>query len=351
MAVVSGLRGLGLGVGLRSRLAAQSLWVRKGGGRRQVNGMAAAHENGTSGMTPLERFRFDTLGFVVIRGVLSPEEVETANQAITDNFARAVQREGAMRLTDGGALSGDGLGRHDLGGVLAWGGPVLRSILAHPRLIPYLHELVGHGYRLDHQPLCIAQNKGAEGFNLHGGPINEAGEWDPFLAYHFRHGTMHNQLLGCSVTLVDASAAEGGFGIIPGSHKSNFECPANVKSLAVGADMIQCPTLKAGDVVLFSEAATHGTLPWTADYQRRIVLYRFGPPNSAYGRNYSLEGYSEEDKLGMTEAQLAVLEPPYHTRLDRKQVRLGNGVEAVIPRPRSDGKKAFDKRIFGTTYF
>ena len=36
-------------------------------------------------------------------------------------------------------------------------------MLAHPRLVPYLHELVGPGYRLDHNPLLIMQDPGAEG--------------------------------------------------------------------------------------------------------------------------------------------------------------------------------------------
>ena len=37
----------------------------------------------------------------------------------------------------------------------------------------------------------------------------------------------------------------------------------------------------AGDsAVIFSESTTHGTLPWTANYERRCVLYRFTPKNA-----------------------------------------------------------------------
>ena len=39
----------------------------------------------------------------------------------------------------------------------------------------------------------------------------------------------------------------------------------------------------AGDsAVIFSESTTHGTLPWTANYERRCVLYRFTPKNAHY---------------------------------------------------------------------
>lgn len=43
----------------------------------------------------------------------------------------------------------------------------------------------------------------------------------------------------------------------------------------------------AGDVLLFTEAATHGTLPWKAQHQRRVVIYRFAPATMAYGRAYT----------------------------------------------------------------
>ena len=34
--------------------------------------------------------------------------------------------------------------------------------------------------------------------------------------------------------------------------------------------------------VVFTEACTHGALPWKADHQRRALLYRFSPGHAAY---------------------------------------------------------------------
>ena len=47
--------------------------------------------------------------------------------------------------------------------------PLRPQVLAHPRLVPYYRALCGEGYRLDHQPLLIAQDQDSEGFHLHGG--------------------------------------------------------------------------------------------------------------------------------------------------------------------------------------
>lgn len=35
-----------------------------------------------------------------------------------------------------------------------------RKLLAHPKLLPTMHGLLGKGYRMDHLPFLIAQNKG-----------------------------------------------------------------------------------------------------------------------------------------------------------------------------------------------
>jgi hypothetical protein len=50
----------------------------------------------------------------------------------------------------------------DMGGMLHWQSPhcdLFRSVLAHPKLLPVMHALLGKGYRLDHQPIVIAQDK------------------------------------------------------------------------------------------------------------------------------------------------------------------------------------------------
>ena len=110
---------------------------------------------------------------------------------------------------------------------------------------------------------------------------------------------------------------DGGFCIVRGSHKLNLPVPDNVAHGLVDgfAEHLYQPVTQAGDVVIWSEATVHGATPWKADHQRRIALYRFSPANMGYGR-----GYLEIDPArleGMTDAQRAVLQPPYASRLER----------------------------------
>eukprot|EP01052_Picozoa_sp_SAG31_P023272 SAG31_NODE_1910_length_6945_cov_45.108384_2_plen_185_part_00 len=118
-----------------------------------------------------------------------------------------------------------------------------------------------------------------------------------------------------------------------GSHKSNLRGPPQlylhkaesfdqfVKSYWGYAEgLTKEVTCKAGDVVVFTEALTHGTGGWNGDHQRRVCHYRYNAASMAYsgGRH----PYDNEHRAGrawpaswyndLTDAQRAVLEPPYH---------------------------------------
>ncbi|CAK8998332.1 Uncharacterized protein SCF082_LOCUS5598 [Durusdinium trenchii] len=300
---------------------------------------------------------FDLNGFVVLRGVLSREEVAAANAGIDAHAERLAERRGGLRNTkDNTPLAGDmRTGRLDLGGMLGWDAPhrdVFRKMLAHPGVVPLLHELVGHGYRLDHSPLVIAQDRGSEGFSLHGGPVDANGRLIPSLQYRCQNGGIFNTLVAVSFQLTDHNAGDGGFCVVRGSHKMNFAASADMVN---GEDReffetcVDQPVTKAGDVVLFSEATMHGSLPWTAAFQRRIALYRFSPCNVAYARGYS-EGWPASFTDGMDEAQLGVMQPPFHEMFDRPLLAEDGSASADIRR-RAQHKKDFDVQVFGETYY
>ena len=323
-----------------------------GVGARGCHDSPALSTPSSVGMSNEDKFWFDVNGCLVLRGVVSREEVAAMNAAI--DARGLIERKGKLRLTEkGGPLSGDGTtGRKDAAGFLGWSPgqrEAFRNVLTHPKLVPYLHELLGPGYRLDHNPLCIAQDPGAEGFEFHGGSTLDDGRWNWPLAYAHTHGQMRCNLLAVSVALTDVREGEGGFCIVRGSHKANFAAPGVVKKYESGVEHGYSPALEAGDVILFTEATTHGTLAWKGDAQRRTLIYRFSPATNAYGRGYAPE-WPESWTDGMTPAQLATLQPPYHPRLDRSVVD-SDGVNVIQPAPREDFKVAFDEKVFKSRYF
>jgi len=311
-------------------------------------------------MTEDERYLFDLNGFLIVRGVLSPDEVADANAAIDRHAGEMIERsdDDLRNARPGTRFFGEGPGRMDLGRCLEWGevdSRVFRSILAHPRLVPIFHGILGKGYRMDHLPFVLAQNAGSEGFKLHGGTVDcNTGAYNPELAYNCGpDGTIRTALLGCNVILRDHNSGDGGFCVVPGSHKSNFRMPPGMVDGDRYEEYVLQPATKAGDVVLFSEGTVHGAKAWTSAEQRRTALFRFAPATGSYGRSYFGHeggGWPTAMYEHMTPAQKAVLEPPYANRLDRPNI-LDGDPENVEITTRNARKRQHDRDVFGTKYF
>eukprot|EP01051_Picozoa_sp_SAG22_P001552 SAG22_NODE_62_length_23371_cov_84.500602_18_plen_189_part_00 len=119
-----------------------------------------------------EVFLFDLCGYIVVKGVLTPQEVAAANAAIDRNEESAVisgHAKGTAAVPDG-KQRGD-TSRWDLRGMLGWGAgdrEPFQRMLAHPKLVRYVNTICGSGHRMDHAPTLITQTQGSPAGGLHG---------------------------------------------------------------------------------------------------------------------------------------------------------------------------------------
>eukprot|EP00588_Corethron_pennatum_P033783 CAMPEP_0194350094 /NCGR_PEP_ID=MMETSP0171-20130528/107451_1 /TAXON_ID=218684 /ORGANISM="Corethron pennatum, Strain L29A3" /LENGTH=108 /DNA_ID=CAMNT_0039117609 /DNA_START=557 /DNA_END=879 /DNA_ORIENTATION=- len=92
-------------------------------------------------MSDDEKYLFDLNGYIILRGVFTPEEVAEANASIDRHLDQMMERiDPELRNTKAGPLRGDeSKGRKDLGGILEWGddSKIFKRVLAHERLVPY----------------------------------------------------------------------------------------------------------------------------------------------------------------------------------------------------------------------
>ena len=235
-------------------------------------------------MTDEEKFVFDLEGYLVIENVLGTRELEDLN-ALVD------------RHLDGW----ENHPRNDLNKISSWG-EATKNLIDHPRILPYLIELIGPKVRIDHD-YAIIMNQGETRGALHGGPSQDTDHW-----FSYRDGRMRNGLSVVTFFLTDADAGDGGFACVPGSHKTNYlhNLPQDVRLFERGAHYVVQPAARAGDALFFTEALIHGTLPWRAGHQRRTLLYKYSPGYSSWAREfYDLEEYGE-----LTERQRRLMAPP-----------------------------------------
>lgn len=247
-------------------------------------------------MTHKERYLFDLMGFIVLKGALSPAQVTECNEAI--DRRNLWEERPSFPL---GPYSTE-LMMH-IGPLLEWGEP-FRGLMKHPLVLPYLSELIGESMRLDHDYVILAR-PGAEGGTLHEGNT----PYNPACSYHFRNGRFYNGLIVVSFALNDVGAGDGGFCCIAGSHKSNVERPpeymTTTSAMAERGPWLVQPPLAAGDALIFTEALTHGTMPWSGGHERRALFYKYSPGNQSWSNDYRA---ADEE---MDETQRLLMEPPY----------------------------------------
>ena len=231
-------------------------------------------------MTPEERYRFDIQGYLVRRRVLSPGDIEALNVAV-DVLGVPEPGDDIMSQRFGNHLT---TARR------------FRDLLDHDGIFDIVVELCGRNVRLDHV-YGIIMRPGSRGLGLHGGGT----PFDPAQYYTIDGGSMRSGLVAVQWALVDHLAGRGGFLCVPGSHKANFPTPA-----ATAAEMAIEVPLQAGDVVVFTEALTHGTAAWQGPRQRRTLLYKYSPGNSAW----SHEVWPNDLVEACTPRQRLLLQPP-----------------------------------------
>ena len=257
-------------------------------------------------MEPHEKYLFDLQGFIVVRNALLPEQVEALNDALDANRDK---RKDDTASSTSAALKGTQL-RGLYEGMLSWDQPwcqPFREVLANPRIIPYLNTLLGRGWKMDHSPFIFTSGGGTEGLRLHG--YGQA-EFNGSRFYHYQNGAMRCGLINCQYQLTDVNPGDGGLCVIPGSHKANFTLPDDISRYEADREIVYHVPMKAGDLVIFNEATTHGTLPWRGKGERRSLFYRYTPKYMHYTGGVYATGLPEWTKE-LTDGQRAVLEPPY----------------------------------------
>ena len=74
--------------------------------------------------------------------------------------------------------------------------------------------------------------------------------------------------------------------------------------------IVQRVTGPAGTAVIFTEALTHGTLPWTAKDERRTIFHKYNPATTAWSSKY----FDPDAYEGLSQRQRDILQAPNNER-------------------------------------
>ena len=263
-------------------------------------------------MNQNEKYLFDLRGYIVVKEVLSKKQLDDLRSRLEN-----------LRMTDTNAILGSDRTRFRGENDPAWSAPsllelggVYLDLIDLPTTKSYLNTLLGDHCRLDHDYVKIDGAMKDKTLYLHGGGQGAGGSKDLVgptdggqCYYRYKNGNFYNGLVAIAFELDTVKEGEGGFACVPGSHKSNIGLPAEWRIAKTQAEMpgiVDQVAVSAGDAIIFTEACSHGTVPWQGNGERRTIFYKYCPHAVAWSPCY----YNADNYEGLTEAQRKMLLPP-----------------------------------------
>ncbi len=236
----------------------------------------------------LDDFLFDLRGYLVLKQAVEPDLVDDLNGAIDalpplgyEEWYGNAQRRDYNEAT--------GLELHNC----VEAGEPFERLIDHPGWIGYARHYCGEegsyaeGLFIDE---CILSVRTSGGHH----PVHSGGYRGALRgAYHYKDGLFRCGQCNIIVALTDVGPGDGATMVVPGSHKSNFPHPnAGDYARLDRMDELEGATevyLEKGDALLFVDGLMHGGGSRTKPGERRVVIYRYGPPWAAtrFGYEYS----------------------------------------------------------------
>jgi ectoine hydroxylase-related dioxygenase (phytanoyl-CoA dioxygenase family) len=230
-----------------------------------------------------ERWAFDTQGFLLVEGVMDDDWVDAAVAGIDANLDHMVYRgvgdklDGDVTLADiPGAPTISGTGRPDLKDLFQLPAPnnaPFLKMLAHPAIIQRLNWMIGAGYRVT-QNTALCHVKGSGGQMLHSGNANPT-----CIGKHYEmvNGRVHTRSgINVAWQLTDVGPDDGGFVVVPGSHRSCYPLPHSVRTCNERAPIRHVPMHRGSVLFFLGGTVCHGAYRWEAESPRRTALFTYG---------------------------------------------------------------------------
>ncbi|MBM3280127.1 MAG: phytanoyl-CoA dioxygenase family protein [Candidatus Handelsmanbacteria bacterium] len=259
-------------------------------------------------------YLFDLNGYLILKNAFDLQDLREMNQWVKDHWDYV---EGKRRGKDQaeGAWNG-GVETHTYSGPdgcnfqnIIEGGAVFRRLINYPAWIGHCRRWINpiNGVSIHENLLNVRGSGGYIG--IHGGGAI------PLCYLTFRNEHTGEWMVGqinVIGALGDVGPGDGPTSLIPGSHKSAMKHPKLTEQYyrsddAAGNQMgMEELYLEAGDVLMFTDAITHGSAARTNPGYRRTTLYRYSPRflRSRFHYVPSRELWAE-----LTEEQRSIIQP------------------------------------------
>ena len=235
--------------------------------------------------TYLIDYLFDLNGYIILKNAIRKDDLCEMNQWVDDHWEYVLGQRRSQN-EDTGAWIGhvethtysdaDGCNFQNI----VEGGAVFRRLINYPSWIAHCRRWINptNGISI-HENLLNVRGQGGY-IGIHGGGAH------PLFYLTFRQENTGEWMVG-QINVIGAlhniGPGDGATTVVPGSHKSAMRHPLLTEQVyrsddAAGKQIgMKELYLEAGDVLMLTDAMTHGSAARTNEDYRRITLYRYSP--------------------------------------------------------------------------
>ena len=253
-----------------------------------------------STLTEEEKWYFDLHGYLILRQVITPDEVLQMLSLGFNWLEHPAQAAPPLRVTV-----------KEYGGVinpLPYGDRIFERTSLNEKVLRVVMGLMWNRPRLFNcalvqekkDPSLVGKKKklhrDTSGFDFPDGFRN------PHNDYQAGNGQIYSNFVNSAITLVDVPK-ENGFTCIPGTHKSEISFPADLDIDSHPWAPTETFELQAGDCLIFSPRLMHGTEFWKMDYDRMVIFNRY-QFSFYFNENYSLPIKDHANRISADQFEL-----------------------------------------------
>jgi ectoine hydroxylase-related dioxygenase (phytanoyl-CoA dioxygenase family) len=234
-------------------------------------------------MTDEQRYLFDVQGYLVLKGVLSPQQVAECNAAL-ERIEQTKDEDFPRGVVLGKPRSDSELYVSNI----VEAAPAFYQLIDIPEVIDVIKEVSLGLYRLNHTYSIHRWKTGYTYMHMGAIPLH------PKATYACVSGQMFSLTTKAVFPILNSRPEDGCFAVIPGSHKANYKRPWGNHP---DENPMLVPVLAApGDAIVFTEAVAHGSLVNSSGRSRRTIYYCYSvgymPDWTKLGLTFS-EGFAD----------------------------------------------------------
>jgi len=211
-------------------------------------------------MDDLQRYLFDLQGFIVLEDVLPRAVVQQLEASMDQLEARDAKGELPSHVVRSKLRSSEELYLSNI----VEAGPEFEPLIDLPAVVDVIREVSLGLFRLNHTYAIYHWKNGVTPLHMAGTPIH------PKAHYEARNGQIFWTLTKAVFPIANHRVEDGCFAVVPGSHKANFPRPKITGDHEPGLIPLEA---SPGDVILFTEAMTHGSFPNLSGRCRKSLFY------------------------------------------------------------------------------